>query len=160
MYNNRVLMYNSIPTADSASADVVIGQQNMTSNAVNQGGSVGGNTLCHPSSVFTDTVKILVCDRYNNRVLIFNNPPSANNTAADLVIGQPNLASNTANSGGVSAKSLYYPRIGWSGSGILFISDYMNNRVLRYNIVPSSNYALADIVIGQPNMTSNAANNY
>jgi hypothetical protein len=46
--NNRVLIYNSVPTANNASANVVIGQQNMTSNNPDQGGSANVNTLHSP----------------------------------------------------------------------------------------------------------------
>jgi len=41
----------------------------------------------------------------------------------------------------------------------LFISDSGNNRVLLYTGLPSSDFAPADVVLGQPDMTSGAANN-
>lgn len=38
--------------------------------------------------------------------------------------------------------------------GALYLSDYSNQRVLGFKAVPSSNDALADFVLGQPNVTS------
>jgi hypothetical protein len=71
-YNHRILIYNTIPTSNGASADVVIGQPNMTSNTANRGGSAGANTLYYPYGVYGDGTRLFVADRYNHRVLIYN----------------------------------------------------------------------------------------
>src|SRR3989339_2114266 len=156
--NNRVLIYNEIPTSNNASADVVIGQPNMTSNTANNGG-LGANTLYRPLGVYSDNTKLYIADTSNNRVLVYNEIPTSNNASADVVIGQPNMTSNTANNGGLGANTLYRPLGVYSDNTKLYIADTSNNRVLVYNEIPTSNNASADVVIGQPNMTSNTANN-
>ncbi|MEQ1745432.1 MAG: hypothetical protein ABMA02_08405 [Saprospiraceae bacterium] len=36
----------------------------------------------------------LVCDRFNNRILVWNTPPTSGSTAPDLALGQPDFVSN------------------------------------------------------------------
>ena len=159
--NNRVLIFNSLPSANHAAADVVIGQADMNSNLINAGlgaSSCAANTLYTPSGLYCDGTRLFIADINNNRVLIFNTIPSANNASADIVIGQPNMTSNTANNGGLSAKSLYTPTDVFFDGTKLFIADYRNNRILIYNSLPTGNNSPADLVIGQPDMTSNSGN--
>jgi hypothetical protein len=158
-YNNRVLIYNSIPSSNNANADVVIGQSNMTSGGDNQGGPVAANTLSNPTAVFSDGARLILCDSGNNRVLIFNSIPTANNANADVVIGQANFTHNEDNQGGsVAANMLNLPTGLYFDGKKLFVSDWDNHRVLIFNSLPTSNNANADVVIGQQNMTSSSAN--
>lgn len=157
--NNRVLIYNLIPTSSNASADVVIGQPDMVSNGENQGGGAGKNTLYNPNGVFFDGSKLFIADIYNNRVLIYNSIPTSNNADADVVVGQADFTSNSDNQGGsVDANTLYRPAGVFSDGKRLFVSDWRNHRVLIYNSIPTANNARADVVIGQPDMTSNGEN--
>ncbi len=98
--NNRVLVYNSIPSSNGVPADVVIGQPDFVSNKANQGGAVGPNTLNFPYRVYSDGTRLYIADTNNNRVLVYNSIPAANNASADLVIGQASLSANGANQGG------------------------------------------------------------
>jgi len=158
-YNNRVLIYNTIPTSDGASADVVIGQLDMASNGINQGGSVAANTLYYPTDAYTDGTKLFVADYYNNRVLIYNSIPTANNASADVVIGQADMTHRSANQGDdPSASTLSSPYSVRSNGAKLFITDSWNHRVLIYNSIPSSNNASANVVVGQANTSSSDAN--
>jgi hypothetical protein len=158
-YNNRVLIYNSIPDSNNANADVVIGQANMTSDGDNQGGPVAANTLSNPSAVFSDGTKLIICDGGNNRVLIFNSIPTVNNANADVVIGQADFDHNDSNRGGsVAANTLNAPSSLYFDGKKLFVSDWDNHRVLIFNSIPTANNANADVVIGQANMTSNSIN--
>jgi hypothetical protein len=156
MHNNRVLIYNSIPTTNNARADVVIGQQNMISNSDNQGGSAGASTLNRPTGVFVESGKLFVADYNNSRVLIFNSLPTSNETSADVVIGQADMASNLPNRGGAVSANTFYLPIGVFYDGTrLFVADYNNSRVLIYNSVPTANNAGADVVVGQADFTHN-----
>jgi len=157
--NHRILIFNTIPSSHNASADVVIGQPNMTGNQVNQGTGPAANTLYYPRGVFTDGARLFISDVYNNRVLIFNTIPSSNNASADVVIGQPNMTSNQANQGmGTAANTLEYPyAVGREGAR-LFIADTGNHRVLIFNTVPLADNASATLVVGQPDFISNAPN--
>jgi hypothetical protein len=149
--NNRILIYNAIPTtANHVPADIVVGQPNMTSNS----NGYNANALWMPSGVCTDGTRLYIADYGNNRVLIYNTIPTANGTAADVVVGQPNMTSNTWNNGGLSAKCLNIPSLVYSNGNSLFVSDLGNYRVLIYNTIPTSDFLPADAVIGQPSMTS------
>jgi len=144
--NNRLLIWNSIPTSNNAPADVVVGQNNFNSrNARNT-----QNGLNYPSDVqVTPSGKMIVTDRGNSRVLIFNKIPTSNYANADIVIGQTNFTNNNP---GTAPDRL---RIPWSTSispdGKLLIADDENHRVLVFNTIPTTNGASADVVIGQDN---------
>jgi hypothetical protein len=67
--NHRVLVFNSIPTSNGASADVVLGQPDFTTKtaACSQNGI---NWPCGVSII--DNTRIMVVDANNNRALIFS----------------------------------------------------------------------------------------
>ena len=150
--NHRVLVYNTIPTTNGASADIVIGQPDLTSGTVNNGG-LSANTYNNPVEVQVKNGKMFVGDRANCRALIYNSIPTSNNASADVVIGQPNMTSNTCNNGGVSASSLGTTYGVVSSGTKLFVTDYTNNRILIFNSIPTVNGASADVVLGQATMT-------
>jgi hypothetical protein len=157
--NNRVLIFNSIPTSNNANADVVIGQQDMTSNSANQGGSVTANTLYYPFSVWSDGEKLFVADMANNRVLIYDHIPTSNNAAANVVVGQQDMVSNGENQGGsVGANTLFGPLSVYSDGIRLLVTDGSNNRITIYNTIPTANNAAANVVVGQPDKTSSSDN--
>jgi|GEM_PF-3725103 len=157
--NSRVLIFNSLPTTDNASANVVVGQANMTGHDANQGGAVSENTLNQPVGVWADNDKLIVGDYKNNRVLVYNSVPTSNNESANVVIGQANMSGSTANQGGsVAANTLYEPYTVFVFNSKLYVSDNRNNRVLVYNAIPTSNNASADAVVGQADMTSATLN--
>lgn len=163
--NHRVLIYNSIPTTNNVGADVVIGQTSFTGQTANQGGSVGANTLSSPIDVWVDEGKLFIADDGNHRVLIFNQIPTTHNASADIVVGQQNFTSNSANQGlgSPGPNTLWFPAGVTTYRGKLIISEINtggngNKRVLIFNSIPSTNNASADVVVGQPDFGSNSAN--
>ncbi len=151
--NNRVLIWNKIPNSNGVAADVVIGQTDFSGGSANQGGSAAANTLSAPRKMTRAGEKLIVVDANNNRVLIYNHIPTQNNTAADVVIGQPDMAttgsgtSATVMSGPVG---VYYDQ----ASGKLAITETGNDRVLIYNGIPTQNGAAANVVLGQVDFVS------
>lgn len=142
--NNRVLIWNAIPTTNNQPADVVIGQANFTS--VTAGTSA--TKLSYPSGVLvTAGGKLIINEYLNNRVLIYNTIPTVNGAAADVVLGQPNFNSNTAGDGANELNAPWYSAV--SPEGKLLISDTRNHRILIYNQIPTTNGVSADMVIGQ-----------
>src|SRR5450759_3154694 len=99
--NNRVLIYNRIPAANGAAADVVLGQPDFTTfvepDLTQQKNNVTANQLLNPVAVSSDGVHLFVTDLGYNRVLIWNSIPTANGQAADVAVGQPDLVSSIAN---------------------------------------------------------------
>ncbi|MCD4812274.1 NHL repeat-containing protein [bacterium] len=152
--NNRVLIYNTVPTANGVAADVVIGQTDGTSNLPNRGSTCSSNTLNQPTAVCLYNGKLFIADTGNNRVLIYDAIPTSHGTAASVVVGQSDFSS----SGSLCAQNrMYAPNGVWVDAGKIFISDTGNNRVLVFNSIPSTNNSDADYVLGQATFSTNSA---
>ena len=113
--------------------------------------ATGMNT---PTAVASDGTHLAVADTLNNRVLLWNSIPTAMNQPPDVVLGQANFTTNTFPGDTPTASSLRGPQGVWIQDGKLFIADTQNDRVLIFNSIPTTNGAAADIVLGQPNMTT------
>ena len=82
---SRVVIWNTIPTVNGASANVVVGQPNMTSFASGLSASSFGTGV---NAIYTSaTNELYVADASNNRVLVWNTIPSANGAAASSGYG-------------------------------------------------------------------------
>lgn len=161
--HNRVLIWNSLPTVNDQPADVVVGQPNFQSSSV-PGNTPNAASMRGPQGVWIQNGKLYVADTQNNRVLIFNQIPTSNGTAADLVLGEPNLTTFTQpdltqQNTSATAQNMLNPVSVTSDGVRLFVTDLGYNRVLIWNSIPSTNDAAADLVVGQPNMTSSIGNN-
>ncbi len=154
-WNNRVLVYNGIPSVNNSSAEVVLGQPEMFSNLFNNGG-ISAKSLGDPTGVFCDGTRLFIADSANNRVLVFNSIPVSSFASADIVLGQPDMNTGTA---GLSAKKMNYPTAVFYDGKRVYVADTGNNRVLIYNSVPVSNDANADVVLGQPGFILGQPNN-
>ncbi len=141
--NHRVLIFNSLPASNGAQADVVLGQADFNARADQ---AASATSLRDPTSAFTDGLRLIVADLGHNRVLIWNRVPTSNNAAADVVIGQPDFNSEAA---GTGPASLDFPRHAFLAGGRLFLADAGNNRILIYEQLPTSNGVAADVVLGQ-----------
>ncbi len=157
--NNRAMIFNTMPTSSSATPDVVLGQASFTSGTTNSFGGVtakGFNNLTAAS--VCPTGELLLADYSNNRVLIWNTVPKSNGKAADIVIGQVSMTSNSVNQGGTTAGNTLAGGIHilCTANGKLLVSDLLNHRILVFNSIPQSNNVNADVVIGQTDMTSSS----
>lgn len=147
--NNRVLVWNQIPTKNAAPADQVIGQPGFLTGTP-KASTIGLN---QPQSVVLANGTLLISDFNYNRVLIYRDPFRPNPTP-EVVIGQPDLSTITANNGGQSARSLSNPRELLVYKGKLLVADRGNNRVLIWNTLPVINFSPADVVVGQIDFTN------
>ena len=158
--NNRVLGWNTPPTTTQAPADFVLGQSGFGSNSF----ACTATGMDSPESLIAVGNHLIVADSENNRVLIFNGPPSSNGAAADVVLGQDSFttcASDDDDQDGApdanpSARTLDYPVGVWSDGTMLIVADADNNRVLIWNSFPTSNFTPADVVVGQSSMSGEA----
>src|SRR5262249_48773413 len=75
--NNRVLIWNRIPTSNGAPADIVLGQTDFTTVATTI--VVNASTFRAPQGVWVQGGKLYVADTQNNRVMIWNSIPTKNN---------------------------------------------------------------------------------
>ncbi|MCX6116627.1 MAG: hypothetical protein NT027_03735 [Proteobacteria bacterium] len=154
--NHRVLVWTSMPTTSGQSASFALGQPDLVSNTLYNGG-VSGSTMGSPQGVFSDGIRLFVADAH--RVLVWNSIPTSSGQSASFALGQANLASSTGNSGGIGAGTMFSPFGIYSDGTRLLVADAGNHRVLVWNTLPTVSGQTADLVLGQPNFTSNTLNN-
>jgi hypothetical protein len=154
--HHRLLLWDAIPTTNAAAANRVVGQTGLASCSTTR--LPAQNTLSNIEAAWTDGTRIVVADTDNNRVLIWNSWPTANDQNADLVLGQPDFVSIADdNLSGPTSQTMDLPRGVWSNGTKLLVSDSGNDRVLVWNTWPTVNDQAADLVLGQPTMTSTGA---
>lgn len=159
--NNRVLLWNTLPTQNGQPADVVVGQPDFqTVKTV----VVDERSLRAPQGVWIQDNRLYVADTQNHRVLVWNSFPTQNEQPADFVLGQPNFyiapePDLTKASIDAEQNTLLNPVSVTSDGSHLFVSDLGHNRVLIWNHIPSQTQEPADVVIGQPDFT-HAVSNY
>jgi len=117
--NNRVLIWNSLPTGN-VSPDIVLGQTDLTHN--NSG--AGLNEMNWPTSVATDGTRVFVTDAYNDRVLVWNNFPTTSGEPADFEIRDFDLK---------------WPWGIWTDGTKLIVVSTFGEKVLVWNSIPVSN---------------------
>ncbi len=158
--NNRILIWNSIPTVNGQAADVVIGQADFTTI---KPVVVDATSVRAPQGVWIQNGKLYVADTINNRVMIWNSIPTTNNKPADVVLGQSNFTTVptldlTKKSLDAAPNTMYNP-VSVTSDGIrLFVSDLGHSRILIWNSIPTANQAPADVEIGQIDFNSATPN--
>ncbi len=160
--NNRVLIWLSLPHANDQPADVVLGQANFTTAATSVPPTQ--TSMRGPEGVFLYNGMLFVADSQDNRVLIYNKIPTANNTPADVVVGQSSFTAFvqpdlTASQPSTAANNMQTPVSVTTDGTHLFVADLGQNRVLIFNHIPTTNGASADVALGQPDLVSSIANN-
>lgn len=161
--NNRVLLWNSIPTGNTH-PDLVIGQPDFNTLQKQQLGAVTATAMRGPQGVWIGNNKLYVADTQNYRVLIWNSWPAKNNQAPDVVLGQPdfthaNAPPPTTTAPTAAANQLLNPVSVTADGGHVFVSDLGFNRVLIWNTISPTMDQNADVVIGQPDFLQTTANN-
>ncbi len=153
--NNRILVWNEIPTKNQTPADLVLGQHDFESRSP----GTGLDRVDRPTQISTDGKRLVVADTTNNRVLVWKEIPETNGQAADFEI---KITNHTAGSNWVGIPQ--YARLtGTQGVFIynnsLFVSDGGNNRILVWSRFPENGSTEPDMVIGQGNFMDNYPSN-
>lgn len=142
--NHRVLIWNTLPTSNGQPANIVLGQGDFTSKDDDD----EADAMYAPHGLWSDGTKLMVADSGNNRILYWPNLPQVSTVEASYVVGQTDFSRNAA---GTSVSSLRNPVAVSSDGAGFYVADAGNNRVLRYDSLPSSNGMNADFVYGQDN---------
>jgi sugar lactone lactonase YvrE len=154
--NNRVLRFNNAANkANGAAADAVLGQASLMTKVA----GTSATTMKSPVAVAVEAMaspghwRLWVSDRGNHRLLRFDEAPTlATGAAASGVLGQPNFVTASSNT---SSTKLDAPMDIALWQGNLWVSDFNNNRVLRWQTAWSQpNGAPANSVLGQPDFIS------
>ncbi len=131
----------------------VIGQTDLNSSFQNE------RTFLSPGDMIRTGNKLIVTDFYGGRVLIWNSVPTSQSDVPDLVLGKTSVkAGNNASEFSVNAKSIYSAGGAATDGTRLVVNDSENHRALIWHTFPTTSYQAADVVIGQPDFTSNADN--
>lgn len=152
--NNRVLMFSK-PMAQNATASRVLGQPNFVSGAANLGNE-SASTMAGPRSVRVFNGKLFVADSANHRVLVWNQPPTSDGQAADLVIGQADFGSSYTRPDRTLLES---PGDISVIAGHLYVASIGQFRILYWSVVPTTSGVPADRVLGQQEFTTALPNN-
>ncbi len=170
--NNRVLAWkNASGFTKGDYADIAIGQRDLLSTAPEGPRADLSTGLASPFGLTVDAKgNLYVIDAGNNRVLRYPKPfaQSSDLLAVDLIVGQPDLNSNSPNGGqtGPTASTfalangsgVFRAGLAFDGQGNLWVSDPGNNRVLRFAksalATGSPNQPAADLVLGQNDFSS------
>jgi hypothetical protein len=156
--NNRVLIWNALPTTIDQPADIVLGQANFTTAAI----GLNASSFRGPQGVWIQGNQLFVADTQNDRVLIWNSIPTSDHQPADVVLGEPNFTTAPASTTSdlpPTATNLFSPVSVTSDGQRVYVADLGHSRVLIWNSIPTQNGQAADVVVGQPNMTSEGDNN-
>ena len=100
------------------------------------------DTMYGPRGVWFDDEVLVVADSGNHRVLIWRGVPGADHAAADVVLGQPDFASE-------GPKLMHLPTGVAVIEGRLVVADSWHHRLLVWDRVPTESDAAPDRVIGQ-----------
>jgi hypothetical protein len=149
--NNRVLVWGSVPTANGAAADVVIGQPDFTTRDADD----EGDEMNRPASVWSDGFQLLVADSGNHRVLYWVQLPQQSGDDADYVLGQTSFSRSTAGAGSSGMRTPF----GVTSDGTsIYVADAGNHRVLQFDQFPIAHGATANELFGQSTFTKVVAN--
>jgi DNA-binding beta-propeller fold protein YncE len=154
--NNRILIWNSIPTRDNEKPDVVVGQTGFSGNS--SGG--GRSKLNWPVGVYSDGTRLFVADTNNFRVLIWNKIPTRNGTPADMVLGKPDF--DTVGEDWNDTMDAAW--IGWPWDVCfdgkrLYVVSTLGGRVMIWEGLPTKNDQPADLLLGQKDFSNSVMNN-
>lgn len=154
--NERVLIWNSIPTTNHTAADVVVGQASFVS-VENDGGDVTRG-MDNPFGVYSDGTRLFVADTNNNRVLIYNTFPTTNFPTPDVYLGQ-NSNNASGNDCGTSNR-MRSPRGVWSDGTNVLVTNSQCHRVSLYESMPAAGTNPdPDTILGNTGLTANGSGN-
>ncbi len=161
--NRRVLVWNQLPESNGQPADFVLGQPDMRSRNENDGGPPSASSMRWPHAIAFWGNHLVVSDAGNNRIMIWEEMPTENDTPCSVVLGQQTFGLVELNQGEYlpTAKTLNMPYGIAATDKWLVVADTANSRLLGWQ-KPTSILSLqgvaADALTGQRNFYSKGEN--
>ena len=119
-FNNRVLIWTTLPTSGADEPSIVLGQANFVTNDP----GTGLNQMNWPGAVSVTTAgQVVVADSYNDRILIWNTFPTRSGQPADVQLTHADLA---------------WPWGVWTDGTRLAATSTSKSKILFWNTLPSS----------------------
>ena len=138
--NNRVLVWNTLPTSNTP-PDLVLGQKDFATNNPGK----GRDQMNWPMSLSTDGQRLVLGDVFNDRILIWNSIPTVSGAPADIVLqgSEPDGPQDP------QSKSYFAGPWGvWTDGEKLVVSNtWGGGSVLIWNSFPTQDDQPADIVL-------------
>ncbi len=133
--NRRVLVWDGIPEANGAPADLVLGQMSFTSRDEGAGVDAGPIGMRWPHSVALCRDRLMVSDAGDNRVLVWNELPGRPGVPADFALGQTDFQSLEHNRGSYlpDAGSMNMPYGLAADDDVVLVADTANSRLLGWS---------------------------
>mgnify|MGYP003338675965 CR=1 FL=1 len=105
----------------------------------------GTGVYDHPSGLASNGTNLVLMDRLNNRILVWNTAPTSSSTLPDFVLCQQNTTATAAGTG--------LNQCNWPSDAVitpdnkLLVADTDNNRILVWNSMPTTTGASASFAI-------------
>lgn len=111
--------------------------------------------LYSPRGVFLGPEHLVVADSGNHRVLLWHGIPTVDEQPADVVLGQPDGATEGRAAGGRGPeRGMNLPTGVLVHDGRLVVADAWHHRILIWDTVPRHSDVAQDVVLGQPDASS------
>jgi hypothetical protein len=158
--NRRVLMWSGLPQRCGQAADLVLGQASFHCRDENGGGDPTAASMRWPHAITLWDGKLCVTDAGNNRILVWDGVPSADNAPSRWVLGQRDFGSVDHN------QSLYWPNAatlhmpyGIAAAGHWCVAaDTANSRLIAWHAHDCHSGAPARALCGQDDFTAKGDN--
>lgn len=158
--NRRVLIWNRMPAANGAAADLVLGQRDFHTRDESSGGDLrAGMRWPHAFAVAADTC--FVADAGSSRIMAWRQRPQRHGAPCDFVLGQKGFGSTGHNRGAAepTAATLNMPYgLAWH-DGRLIVADTANSRLLGFDPTAIATGA-ATALAGQENFGDKGENRW
>ena len=105
-------------------------------SAMGLASTTGATLFDHPSGLASNRTNLLLLDRGNNRILVWNVAPTSSSTPPDFVLCQSS-ATSTASGSGLNQCNWPSDAVVTS-TGKLLVADTDNNRILVWGSMPTS----------------------
>lgn len=107
--------------------------------------TTGASLFDHPSGLASNGTNLLLVDRGNNRILVWNRAPTSATSLPDFVLCQSSMTSTAS---GNSLSQCNWPSDAVvTANGKLLVADTDNNRILVWNSMPTSSGQAASFSI-------------
>ena len=160
--NRRVLMWNGLPTRSGQAADLVLGQRDFTCRNENAGSEPADFSMRWPHDVTLWRGRLCVADAGNNRIMVWDQSPSANGAPCDHFLGQNSsvLVDNNQSLYWPTAATLNMPYGITSVGDWLVVADTANSRLLGWHHDDCVTGVAARVLTGQVDFSAKGDNRW